>query len=525
MSKEPVLLELRNISKIYGNGVFANRCVNMTVGEGEIHALVGENGAGKSTLMKVLFGMEKPDKGEILLRGAPITLHSPQDAIALGIGMVHQHFKLVDSLSITENVTMGYEPMKGAFFDTKSAADKVAEIAKIFDLKDPLSTPVGKLPVGTKQKVEIIKALYRGAKILILDEPTAVLTPQETVELFRQLQSLKGQGYTVIFITHKLREVKEISSRISVMRRGEMVDSCRTADVTEQDISAKMVGKNYSSELHKKPAAPGAVCLRVQGLWCMGRGGRHAVDDVSFTVRAGEILGIAGVEGNGQTELIEMIAGLRPVGGGEIQMFGKPTKGLSVKQLRGLGMSYIPSDRMELGLATTMSIEENIITTKLEDESLYRRGLLSKRNTDKLGKALVEKFLIKCSSPETEVSMLSGGNMQKVVVAREFTQGSKLIIAEQPTRGIDVGAAKFIHEELLRLRDAGCAVLLVSADLDELYKLSDSMIVLYNGGISAYIPQPKAVEENELGYYMLGVQKQTPEEIQEVYHEEKKSAD
>lgn len=525
MSMHTPLLEMRAISKIYGNGVYANREVDFSVEEGEIHAIVGENGAGKSTLMKILFGMERPSHGQILLRGEPVVFHSPQTAIAYGIGMVHQHFKLVDSLSIAENVTMGYEPIRHRFIDRKKSLEKVENIARIFALKDPLDTPVGRLPVGTKQKVEIMKALYRGAKILILDEPTAVLTPQETEELFSQLKDLKAQGYTVIFISHKLREVKEISDRITVMRRGKTVDCCNTADVTEQDISAKMVGKNYTSSLDKRQAQPGECLLRVRDLTYNGRGGKHVVDNVSFTVRAGEIVGIAGVEGNGQTELIETITGLRRPDGGQVEMFGVITNGMPVKKLRELGMAYIPADRIELGLAVSMSIEDNLRTTKLHDPSLYTAHLLSRKKSAALGRQLVETYTIKCGSPETEVGMLSGGNMQKVVVAREFTQGARLIIAEQPTRGIDIGAAKFIHEELIRLRDSGCAVLLVSADLEELYKLSDSMFVIYDGAISAYLSDPSSVDESELGYYMLGVRHQTEAEIREAYHEEKESAD
>jgi general nucleoside transport system ATP-binding protein len=522
--KEPALLEMNNISKIYGNGVYANRDVTFSVCEGEIHALVGENGAGKSTLMKILFGLEKPSSGQIVLHGEPVVFRSPQDAIARGIGMVHQHFKLVDSLSITENVTMGYEPMRRGFINRGEAEKRVAEIAGIFALKDSLSTPVGQLPVGTKQKVEIIKALYRGAKILILDEPTAVLTPQETAELFVQLKDLKTKGYTVIFISHKLREVKELSDRISVMRQGKLVDTCQTDGVTEQDISEKMVGRSYSAQLDKKPAAPGEVCLAVSGLVCRGRGGKPAVNDISFTVRAGEIVGVAGVEGNGQNELVAALVGLRRHDGGTIRFFGRDTTGLSVEQLRRLGMSYIPSDRMDLGLATSMTIEENLITTKLDDRSLYQGGLLSRKKTLALSRGLIDTYTVKCDSPETEIGMLSGGNMQKVVVAREFTMGSRLIIAEQPTRGIDVGAAKFIHEELLRLRDAGCAVLMISADLEELYQLSDSIFVMYDGQISAYLKDPSTVSENELGYYMLGVHRQSDSEIREAYYEKEKSS-
>lgn len=522
ISPEPVL-ELRNISKVYGNGVYANKNICFSVAAGEIHALVGENGAGKSTLMKVLFGMEKPDQGEILVRGKPVVFHSPQEAMALGIGMVHQHFKLVESLTITENVVMGYEPVKRGLIDARAAREKVEAFGKIFDLKEDLGTPIEKLPVGTRQKVEIIKAMYRGARILILDEPTAVLTPQETEELFRQLKELKKEGFTVIFISHKLREVKELSDRISVMRRGELITTKDTAEVSEQEISGLMVGSSYSKELEKKKAQPGEEILRVREVTAEGVNGKNLVDAVSFSVRAGEIVGIAGVEGNGQNELIEMITGLRPVRKGQVFMGEWEVAKASIRERRELGMSYIPSDRMETGLAVTMPIYENLIAVKMENPDLYQRGLLSKRKIQKLSEHLVREYRIKCDSPDTEVQMLSGGNMQKVVVAREFTQNARLIIAEQPTRGIDIGAAGFIHKELLRRRDEGCGVLLVSADLEELYKLSDSILVLYDGSFSAYIKEPESVSEKELGEYMLGVRRQPEEEIKEAYHEKEKS--
>ena len=517
------ILELENISKVYGNGVYANKNISFSVAEGEIHALVGENGAGKSTLMKVLFGMEKPDQGEIRIWGNPVVFHSPQDAMAMGIGMVHQHFKLVDSLTITENVAMGYEPVKKGMIDKKAAVAKVAEFCRIFELKDDLNTPVGRLPVGTKQKVEIVKAMYRGAKVLILDEPTAVLTPQETEELFRQLKQLKEQGFTVIFISHKLREVKELSDRISIMRKGRMVDTLLTEEVTEQEISSLMVGSSYTKELNKKEADPKEVILKVRNLEALDVNKKKVVEKLSFTVRAGEIVGIAGVEGNGQDELIQMIAGLRKIDGGDVEFCGRNVNKASIQERRELGMTYIPSDRMTTGLSVTMSIQENLIATKLNRKELYKGCLLSDRKAMELSKELIKEYLIKCDSPDTEVEMLSGGNMQKVVVASEFTKDARLIIAEQPTRGIDVGAAKFIHEELIHRRDEDCAVLLVSADLEELYKLSDTILVMYDGEFSAYIKNPREVSEKELGTYMLGVHRQQPEEVKEAYYEEEKS--
>lgn len=514
------LLEMREISKIYGNGVFANQRISFSIKKGEIHALVGENGAGKSTLMKILFGLEKPDHGELILEGETQNFQSPQDAMAKGIGMVHQHFMLVESFSVRENIALGYEPIKNGFVDKKEANKRVIALSEKFNMKINPDSLVRDLPVGLKQKVEILKALYRGAKILILDEPTAVLTPQETTELFSQLKHLKEQGFTVIFITHKLREVKEISDRISVMRSGKMITTVNTADVTEAEISALMMGTQYSSVLEKSPAKPTECILQVDNVRHIDSDKKAVVDGISFTVRAGEIMGIAGVEGNGQNELIELITNLKKHDDGKITMFGKDTKGKHIRKLRESGLAYIPSDRMTLGITKQLSIEDNLITTKLKSPEIYNKfKLLDSKAIRKLSQRLVKEYLIKCKSPLTEVEMLSGGNMQKVVVAREFTQQNvKLIIAEQPTRGIDVGAAKFIHEKLVELRDAGCAVLLISADLEELYKLSDSMLVIYDGKLSAYFEDPSKISEQELGKYMLGVETQSEEEIRRAYH-------
>lgn len=514
------LLEMREISKIYGNGVYANQKISFSIKKGEIHALVGENGAGKSTLMKILFGLEKPDHGELILNGEIQNFQSPQDAMVKGIGMVHQHFMLVDSFTVRENIALGYEPIKNGFIDKKEAKNKVKELSEKFNMKINPDSIVRDLSVGLKQKVEILKALYRGANILILDEPTAVLTPQETTELFVQLKNLKEQGFTVIFITHKLREVKEISDRISVMRSGKMITTVNTCDVTESEISALMMGTQYSSALEKSVAKPKDCLLQVDDVKRVDSDKKAVVDGVSFTVRAGEIVGIAGVEGNGQNELIEIITNLIKRDSGNINMFGIDTKGKHIGELRKLGLAYIPSDRMTLGITKQMSIEENLITTKLKSSEIYNKfKLLDSKAIRKLSQKLVKEYLVKCKSPLTELEMLSGGNMQKVVVAREFTQQNvKLIIAEQPTRGIDVGAAKFIHEKLVELRDAGCAVILVSADLEELYKLSDSMLVIYDGKISAYFEDPSKVSEQELGKFMLGVETQSEEEVRRAYH-------
>ncbi|NLJ40913.1 MAG: ABC transporter ATP-binding protein [Clostridiales bacterium] len=514
----PDLIQMKEISKVYGNGIYANRHVNFSVREGEIHALVGENGAGKSTLMKVLYGLEEMDAGEILINDRPVVFHSPQDAMSLGIGMVHQHFMLVGSLTVMENVVFGYESVKGIFIDRKTARQKVLELSELFNFKIDPDMITADLAVGLKQKVEILKALYRGAKVLILDEPTAVLTPQETGELFNQLKVLKEQGYTVIFISHKLREVKEISDRISVMRRGEMIATVNTEDVSQQEISSMMVGSSSSGIIEKDKFPVLENRLAVSNLVWTDANKKKLVDDISLTVGAGEIVGIAGVEGNGQDELIEIITGILKPDSGEVQLFEKPTTGKSIRDLRDMGMSYIPSDRMTLGIAKDMSIEDNLISIMLNNKSIYNFNLLDRKKIRKMAKNLISDYSIRATSEKTEVGMLSGGNIQRVVVAREFSSGAKIIIAEQPTRGIDIGAAEFIHRKLIQLRNDGCAILLVSADLEELKRLSDRIIVLYNGQITANIEDVLNVSEIELGNYMLGVKKQSDAEIGRAYN-------
>ena len=515
------LLELKDISKVYGNGVYANKNIFFSVREGEVHALVGENGAGKSTLMNILFGMEMPSHGEIYYKGKRVEFKSPQDAIALGIGMVHQHFKLAESLSITDNIIMGYEPMKGIIIDYGAARKRVLELCKLYGLQCDPEQPVSELSVGDKQKVEIIKALYRGAKLLILDEPTAVLTPQETEEMFVKINELKAKGYTFIFISHKLHEVKEISDRISVIRKGCLIDTIDTKEVDEQQISALVMGSSEGLvSLDKSECKPGKTILRAKSLSYGKPGNKKLVDNVTFTVRAGEIVGIAAVNGNGQNELIEMIAGLKSISEGELDILGTRVNGMSVLKRRKLGLSYIPSDRLQVGLAQAMPIKDNIIASKLDDKKFYKNGLLDNTSITKYSEQLIDDYKIKCDSPSTLVRMLSGGNMQKIVAAREFTQGAKLILCEHPTRGIDIGAARLIHERLLELRDADCAILLVSADMDELFQLSDSLMVMFGGRVTAYFKDIAGVTQTELGNYMLGAKQQTEAEMKEAYYED-----
>jgi simple sugar transport system ATP-binding protein len=507
------ILKMEKITKVYPNGIVANDGVDFSIRKGEIHALVGENGAGKSTLMKIIFGLEHPEEGTIYLRGKPIELTSPHVAIAGGIGMVHQHFMLVPSLTVAENMVMGIEPRKGLFVDMAKAVKVTEELAEKYNLHVDPRAKVQDLPVGIKQKVEILKALLRGAEILILDEPTAVLTPQETKELFEELHLLKDSGTTIIFISHKLHEIKELCDRLTIMRNGKSQGVFNTADVSEADISRLMVGRDVVLKVEKEKAQPKDVTLKVDGLKVYNELGKQALKGVSFSVRKGEILGIAGVEGNGQRELVESLTGLADYAKGDIEISGTNIKGLCIKAIRDLGTCHIPEDRMTYGIAASMDIEHNLLSDKHDSPKFTGKILTKPKAIRENSEKLIKEYRVKCNSPKQEVRMLSGGNIQKVVVAREFSSEPELIIADQPTRGIDVGATEFIRKRLVELRDDGAAVMLVSADLNEVLELADSLIVLYGGEITAYIPDASKIDEEELGLYMLGVKRQDPEQI------------
>jgi general nucleoside transport system ATP-binding protein len=516
---EHALLTMDKITKVYPNGIVANNEVSFSIRKGEIHALAGENGAGKSTLMRILFGLEESQGGTITLNGSEIKVGSPHEAIAHGIGMVHQHFMLVPSLTVAENMILGVEPRKRLKIDLQKAIKDTRILSDKYNLAvDPL-VKVQFLPVGTKQKVEILKALYRGAEILILDEPTAVLTPQETKELFAELKLLKNLGTTIVFISHKLHEVKALCDRITIMRNGRSQGTFNISDVTPTDISRLMVGRDVILEIKKGPSRPGKVMLSVKDLVMANDLGQSAVKGVSFQVRKGEILGIAGVEGNGQSELVEGITGLEKIAHGEVLIGGESVNRKSIKEIRNLGTCHIPEDRMTYGVAKEMTIEQNVLADK-HDSPAFTGPLLTKTKAIRdLSNKLVDEYRIKCSSPLQEVGMLSGGNIQKVVVAREFSADPQLIIADQPTRGIDVGATEFIRNRLVDLRDEGAAVMLVSADLNEVLELSDSLIVMYEGEVTAYFPDASKVSEEELGLYMLGIKHQEEEELEGVVYE------
>ena len=518
---EEYILEMRGITKIYPNGFIANKDVNLAVKEGEIHALVGENGAGKSTLMKVLFGVESHEEGEILLRGKPAKITDPISAIEQGIGMVHQHFMLVPSLTVAENIVLGREPKKPTgLIDMEKAIAETRAICEKYNFQLDPTARVRDLPVGLKQKVEILKALYRNAQVLILDEPTAVLTPQETGELFVELKRMRESGHTIIFISHKLGEVKELCDRVTVLRLGRTIGTADLAGLTEQDISRMMVGRDVILKIEKEKAHPGAPVLRVRDLSLAAQDGRTILDRLSFSVRSGEILGVAGVEGNGQRELSEIITGLLPFTRGEVTIEGQPIRGRTVKQIRRMGVSHISEDRMTYGVAARAGVRENVISDRFDlPEYCNRAGFLRFGAIDRLTRRLIEEFHIKCDDVNQPVRMLSGGNMQKVVAAREFSLSPKLSIVNQPTRGIDVGATEFVRNKIVELRDQGTAVLLISADLNEILELSDSLIVMHGGRIVAYLPDSSRVTEEELGEYMLGVREQEPEEIGRVCYE------
>lgn len=513
-------VDMHGITMIYPNGIAANQNVTFSVRAGEIHALMGENGAGKSTLMKILFGLEHPDEGEIFVNGESVFFASPHAAIAMGVGMVHQHFMLVPSLTVAENMVLGIEPKKGGFFiDYAKAVALTEEYSQKYNLAVEPNAKIADIPVGMKQKVEILKALVRGAKILILDEPTAVLTNQETEELFRQLLLLKDQGFTIIFISHKLKEVKKITDRITIMRGGKSMGVYETSDISEQEISRLMVGRDVILSVEKELARPAAPVLNVRGLNYTNEWGKQVLKDVFFTVRRGEILGIAGVEGNGQSELVEILFDFEKPDSGEVILDGTSILNKKQRELRKLGISYIPEDRMVYGVAATATIEENLISDRYTKKRFNKGLLFNTASIQQESTRLIEEYRVLARSRRQRVQMLSGGNIQKVVVAREFSASPQLIIADQPTRGIDVGATEFIHKKMVELSRNGIGVLLVSADLNEIIELSDSLIVMYNGEIVAYFEDTSALTEVEMGEYMLGLKKQSAEEIRRAAHE------
>ncbi len=505
------VLELKGITKRFP-GVLANDHIDLTLNEGEIHALLGENGAGKTTLMNILYGLYQPDEGEIFSRGQKIEVHSPRDAIAAGIGMVHQHFMLIPVFTVTENVMLGDESTYGGgFLNRAEAAKRIREISEKYKLAVEPDTYVRDLPVGVQQRVEIIKLLYREADILIFDEPTAVLTPQEADELFKIMQSLVAQGKSIIFITHKLREVLHAADRITVIRRGKVVGAT-TPDVADQKkLAEMMVGREVMLELDKKLPQVGDPVLRVEDLVVLDERQQAAVSGVSFDVRAGEILGVAGVQGNGQTELVEAITGLRPAVAGKVTLLGEDITHASPRRVTELGTGHVPEDRQKDGLVLSAPITENVVLNTYYQSPFTKGVTLQPAAIRQTADELIERFDIRTPSATTSAGSLSGGNQQKVIIAREFNRPVKFLVTSQPTRGLDVGSIEYIHSRILQKRDEGTAVMVVSPELDEILQLSDRIAVMYRGEIIAIVPGEGATKE-ELGLLMAGVK---PEHLPE----------
>ncbi len=500
----PTVLELRNITKRFP-GVLANDRVSLTLEQGEIHTLLGENGAGKTTLMNILYGLYQPDQGEILVRGQPLKVTNPTDAIRAGVGMVHQHFMLVPVLTVTENVMLGDEMIRGGIFlDRQRAADRIREISKQYHLEVDPGAYVKDLPVGVQQRVEIIKLLFRNADILILDEPTAVLTPQEVGELIKIIRSLVAQGKSIIFITHKLKEVLAVADRITVLRLGAVVGSTTPAEANENKLAAMMVGREVELEVQKKPAHSGEIVLRVEGLEVLDERYNVAVDGVSFEVHTGEVLGVAGVQGNGQTELVEALTGLRTPLGGHITIAGQEVTHASPRRITELGVAHVPEDRQRDGLVLDYPIASNMVLSTYYQPPFAKGVMLQNTEINAAAAERVNLFDVRTPGIATKAGSLSGGNQQKVIIAREFSRPIKLLVASQPTRGLDVGSIEYIHGRIMEKRDAGTAVVLVSPELDEVLALSDRIAVMYRGKLVAIVDAEVATKEY-LGLLMAGV--------------------
>jgi simple sugar transport system ATP-binding protein len=500
-------LELRHITKRFG-ALVANRDVDFDLRRGEIHALLGENGAGKSTLMNVLYGLHQPDEGEIRLRGERVTIDSPRRAIQLGIGMVHQHFMLVPVMTVAENLMLGMEFHQGPLLDYRAASERAREISSTFGLAVDPEARVEDLGVGAQQRVEILRALFRGADVLVLDEPTAVLTAQEAQDLFRVLRTLTREGASVVFISHKLNEVLEIADRVTVLRRGERIDTVSTEGATERSLARLMVGRDVLMQVEKGGSEPGEPLLEVRDLSVRDERGLPAVRGVSLAVRAGEIVGLAGVDANGQSELVEAIVGLRPADAGQVLVAGRDVTGAGTRETLAAGVSHIAEDRHRRGLVLEFDLAENLCLRDYRAAPMSRWGWLSPRRMAERAKRLLRDYDVRGGGALTPARSLSGGNQQKVVIARELTADPKVIVAAQPTRGLDVGAIEFVHRRLVEERDAGRAILLVSLELEEIRSLSDRVLVIYEGEIVAELP-PDATEE-ELGVFMTGGGRREP---------------
>ncbi len=502
---QELAVQFRHISMEFP-GVLANDDISLDIRRGEVFALVGENGAGKTTLMNILYGINEPTDGEVIIGGRKVEHFSPKTAISLGVGMVHQHFMLVPSFTVAQNIVMSKEPRKlGFLFDNKAAEQKARELVDNYGLVVDPSAVVQEISVGLQQRVEILKTLYRGADILILDEPTAVLTPQETDELFAVIRRVvKEHGMTVIIITHKLYEVMAISDRVGVMRKGRLIGVADTCDMDEKKLASMMVGRPVLYDRLEKTGQAGEERIRVEQLHVADNRGLPAVDGLSLSVRAGEVLGIAAIEGNGQSELLEAITGMRPIESGDISICGQSIRGKDPGEIRKLGLAHIPEDRLATGVCRDASVTDNLIVGRHRDREFNRFGFHQRTSTiERYARQVYENFDIRGAGLEVNAGSMSGGNMQKVVVAREFSFDTPVLIIAQPTRGVDVGAIEFIHSRIIEKRNAGCAILLCSADLDEVFRLSDRIITMYEGRITGQF-KTSEISKEEIGYYMTG---------------------
>ena len=508
MPKE--LLRMEGITKVYPNGFMANKDVTLSVNEGEIHALIGENGAGKTTLMKILFGHENCQEGKIYIDGAETKIANPLDAIAKGVGMVHQHFMLVPNLTVTDNIMLGMEPGPGQIYDTKKATQMVQEAADKYRLGVDPNSLIRDLSVGYKQKVELLKALIRGARVLILDEPTAVLTPQEIDELMEIMRGFAKEGKSILFITHKLNEIMAVADRCTVLRKGRCIGTVNIKDTNKQELSNMMVGRPVQLEVQKAPAEPGQVVLDVEDMTVPSKLHKNnAVKNVSFQVHSGEIVCIAGIDGNGQTELVYGLSGLEKVSGGRITLCGKDITHLSVRKRSEAGMSHIPEDRHKHGLVLDDTLENNIVLQRYREPQFQHSGFIQKDAVRAYAEKIIEQYDVRSGQgPVTIARSMSGGNQQKAIIGREIDRDNPFLIAVQPTRGLDVGAIEYIHSQLVAQRDAGKAVLLVSLELDEVMNLADRILVMYEGEIVGEL-DPKKTNLQELGLYMSGAKRNT----------------
>ena len=505
------IIEMRNITKVFP-GIVANDHITLQLKRGEIHALLGENGAGKSTLMSVLFGLYQPEEGEIYKNGERVDIRTPNDATALGIGMVHQHFKLVEVFSVFDNIILGAEPCKAGFLTTKQARERVAALSEQYGLQVDLDAKVEDITVGMQQRTEILKMLYRDNEILIFDEPTAVLTPQEIDELMNIMRGLAREGKSILFITHKLNEIMAVADRCTVLRKGKCIGTVNIADTTKEQLSNMMVGRDVKFAVDKTPATPGDVVLDVRELSVKSQlHKKDAVHRVSFTVRRGEIVCIAGIDGNGQSELIYALTGLMPVESGQIHLEGTDITHVSIRQRNLHGMSHIPEDRHKHGLVLDYSLEQNLVLQRYFEPEFQKHGFIRFDKMRAYADGLIERFDVRSGQGAVTVARsMSGGNQQKAIIAREIDRDTPLLIAVQPTRGLDVGAIETVHEELVAERDRGHAILLVSLELDEVMSLSDRILVMYEGEIVGEF-DPKKTTAQELGLYMAGARRQGKE--------------